>query len=236
MDNHFTYHRMSGNSLLLNVLSAGQDAVCNRFHAAHAIQAYYKNDVVINHGVESLLVMWPSHLLTQSLIATVKNLVNTPKNSILKTGTNWKLPIYYNRAAADLLEVAQQLGMPVERVITLHKAAVYDVACMGFLPGFPYLSGLPAQLNVARKAIPAIKVAAGAVAIAAAMCGIYPQESPGGWYVLGNCPIPLFDKERARPFLLKTMDSLSFYEIDLVAFKQLTQEAKTLNLNNFKHG
>jgi len=227
---------MSENSLLITVQHIGKHVVSYRFHAAQMIQQYFKKEVIINHGMESLLVIWPSQVLSQPLIDTVKSMLNTPQKPILKTGTAWKLPIYYNRTATELLAVAQQSGMPVERVITLHKAAIYDVACMGFLPGFPYLSGLPAQLNIARKATPAIKVAAGAVAIAAAMCGIYPQESPGGWYVLGACPVPLFDRERHSPFLLKTTDSVQFYEIDFATFMQLERDASRLNLNDFKHG
>lgn len=227
---------MNENALLITINNSGKDIVNERFQMAQIIYEHYGNDVVINHGVDSLLVLWKSQMLTKDLIDKVASLpVQLSTNEIVK-GTSWSLPIYYDRNAPDMIDVSHKLSLSVDAVIQLHKEVVYTVSFIGFLPGFPYLTGLNKQLHIDRKAIPVLKVAKGSVAIAAGMCGMYPQESPGGWYILGNCPVPLFDKERTAPFLLKTMDSLTFYEIDAPTFYKLQKDSHRMDLNQFKNG
>jgi inhibitor of KinA len=53
-------------------------------------------------------------------------------------------------------------------------------------------------------------VPAGSVAIATGLTAIYPWESPGGWHLLGRCPVPLFDAHRASPSLLAAGDTVRF--------------------------
>ena len=86
----------------------------------------------------------------------------------------------------DLAEVAGRLELDVEEVISLHTAATYTVAFVGFLPGFAYLAGLPARLVVARRETPRTRVPACALGIAGGYCGIYPFASPGGWNLIGT--------------------------------------------------
>ena len=78
-------------------------------------------------------------------------------------------------------------------------ALTFRVAQFGFLPGFVYLTGLPDQLHVPRKATPAKYVAAGSVAIGGKYVGIYPTDSPGGWHVVGRVVEPIFQPDRLPP-------------------------------------
>jgi allophanate hydrolase subunit 1 len=55
-----------------------------------------------------------------------------------------------------------------------------------------------------------VRVPAGSVAIATGLTAIYPWESPGGWHLLGRCPVPLFDARRASPSLLAAGDRVRF--------------------------
>lgn len=55
-----------------------------------------------------------------------------------------------------------------------------------------------------------MRVPAGSVAIATGLTAIYPWESPGGWHLLGRCPVPLFDARRAAPSLLAAGDRVRF--------------------------
>lgn len=87
---------------------------------------------------------------------------------------------------ADLVSVAESLQLSVEEVIQRHTAPVYTIAMIGFVPHFPYCLGLDPLLQVPRRASPRIKVPAGSVALAGVQTGIYPQESPGGWNVIGT--------------------------------------------------
>ncbi len=126
----------------------------------------------------------------------------------------WKLPVCYDpKFGIDLDDVASRLGKTVWDVIQLHTRQAYTVYCIGFLPGFMYLGGLPSELEVPRKEVPRLKVVAGAVGLAGKQTGIYPQESPGGWNIIGNCPIPIFDSSKESPCFVRVGDKVQFYGI-----------------------
>lgn len=113
---------------------------------------------------------------------------------------------------ADLEAAAAQLDTSVEAVVALHAGAQYTVAFMGFAPGFPYLicERSSPLLELPRRATPRTRVPAGSVAVAAGYCGIYPQDSPGGWNLLGHTDLCLFDARREQPALLEPGMSVRF--------------------------
>ena len=123
-----------------------------------------------------------------------------------------EIPVSYG--GPDLEEVAKRLGRPTDEVIALHSGADYQVAAIGFSPGFPYLTGLPGQLKIGRKERPET-VAAGSVAIAGGQAGIYPFGSPGGWWVLGRTPLRLFDPAAPEPSLLRSGDRVRFVPCEM---------------------
>ncbi|MGH7434976.1 MAG: 5-oxoprolinase subunit B family protein, partial [Polyangiaceae bacterium] len=87
---------------------------------------------------------------------------------------------------ADLDLVASRAGLTVAQVVELHASAVYEVAAVGFLPGFAYLGGLDPRLVGPRRSEPRARVPAGSVAVAGPYTGVYPFASPGGWNVIGR--------------------------------------------------
>jgi KipI family sensor histidine kinase inhibitor len=99
-------------------------------------------------------------------------------------GRDVALPAAYN--GPDLPEVAAALGLTVDDVRALHAGATYTVDTMGFMPGFAYLSGLPAALELPRRTTPRTRVPAGSIAIAGLQTGVYPFDSPGGWHLIGS--------------------------------------------------
>lgn len=86
----------------------------------------------------------------------------------------------------DLDHVAAATGRSPDEVRALHAAATYTVETMGFAPGFAYLSGLPAALELPRRATPRTRVPAGTIAIAGVHTAVYPFDSPGGWHLIGS--------------------------------------------------
>jgi len=104
---------------------------------------------------------------------------------------------------ADLNEVAGRLDMTTVEVVEAHTATPWRVGFGGFTPGFAYLVGGDARLNVPRRPEPRTRVPAGAVGLAGEFSGIYPRESPGGWQLIGRTAAALWDIERAQPALLK---------------------------------
>lgn len=126
----------------------------------------------------------------------------------------WKLPVCYDLDfAIDLKEVSEILGTSIEKIIELHTSHIFTVYGIGFLPGFMYLGGLPKALEVQRRAEPRQKVVKGAVGLAGKQTGIYPQDSPGGWNIIGNCSVPIFNAKRDEPCLVNVGDKIQFYSI-----------------------
>jgi KipI family sensor histidine kinase inhibitor len=105
------------------------------------------------------------------------------------------VPVRYD--GEDLADVASATGLTVDDVVELHTAATYRVAFCGFMPGFSYLVGLDDRLRLPRRPTPRTRVPAGSVAIADEFAGVYPQESPGGWHLLGTTTLPMWDDERS---------------------------------------
>lgn len=133
----------------------------------------------------------------------------------LKDRYLWKLPVCYDMEfGIDLPEVASVLGLSTDEVISRHTAQPYLIYGIGFLPGFMYLGGLPEGMELPRKKIPRQQVEKGSVGLAGKQTGIYPQESPGGWNIIGNCPIPIFNSKNTPPCFVKVGDQVQFYPIN----------------------
>ncbi|KQC28986.1 5-oxoprolinase subunit PxpB [Flagellimonas eckloniae] len=126
----------------------------------------------------------------------------------------WKLPVCYDlEFGIDLEELSKELKMSIEELIKMHSSHEYIVYGIGFLPGFMYLGGLPKSLETQRKSEPRLKVEKGAVGLAGKQTGIYPQESPGGWNIIGNCPIPVFNLKSEEPCFVSVGDKIKFEAI-----------------------
>ena len=133
-----------------------------------------------------------------------------------------EIPVCYGGDfGPDLDAVAAHAKRDAKTVIALHAAATYRVAMIGFAPGFPYLLGLDVALRIPRRAEPRARVARGAVAIGGAQTGIYPDELPGGWHVIGRTPLHLFDAAREPPCLLGAGDGVRLRAIDAGEFAAL---------------
>ncbi|MEL6976096.1 MAG: 5-oxoprolinase subunit PxpB [Bacteroidota bacterium] len=146
----------------------------------------------------------------------------------------WQLPVCYDSEfALDLPFVSEKTGLSEEEIIKLHTSEDYLVYGIGFLPGFLYLGGLPPSLEIPRLENPRLEVSPGAVGLAGKQTGIYPQNSPGGWNIIGNCPIPLFNPKLEPPCFVKVGDRIRFHAITKAEHKlrQIESEVGIYNLN-----
>jgi KipI family sensor histidine kinase inhibitor len=111
----------------------------------------------------------------------------------------------------DLEAVATMAGASPAAVVERVCGAALRVAFLGFVPGFPYLVGLPSELaSIPRRASPRASVPPGSVAIGGGFASIYPQATPGGWMLLGRTPMRLFDADRPPYALLSPGDTVRF--------------------------
>lgn len=138
-------------------------------------------------------------------------------------GRSWRIPVCFGgEYGPDLEEVARLRGMTGEQVVARMSTIAFRVSFIGFLPGFPYLIGLPAELQLPRRETPRTRVPARSLAVAGQMCGVYPCDSPGGWHLLGRTPVPLFDAgNEAQPALLAPGDEVRWQTIDTATFAEI---------------
>ncbi len=128
-----------------------------------------------------------------------------------RQGETIEVPVVYD--GEDLGDVAEILGWTVEDVVRRHTQATWTVAFTGFAPGFAYMTCDDPGFDVPRRKTPRVRVPAGSVAIGGKFGGIYPTDSPGGWQILGNTPVKMWDTARAKPALLAPGDRVRFRDI-----------------------
>ena len=133
-----------------------------------------------------------------------------------------EIPVCYDpEFALDIDDVARRAAISPSEVSRLHSTAEYRVACIGFVPGFPFLAGLPKELTTARRDVPRKQIPPGSVGIGGAQTGIYPLRSPGGWNLIGRTPLRLFDPQKNPPALLRAGDRVRFRKILRDEFESL---------------
>ncbi|MDH4439049.1 MAG: 5-oxoprolinase/urea amidolyase family protein [Rhizobium sp.] len=122
-----------------------------------------------------------------------------------------EIPVQYD--GEDLADVAELTGLSVDEVIRRHTESTFTVAFSGFAPGFGYLVGGDPALQVPRRQSPRTKIPAGSVALAGAFSGVYPQNSPGGWQIIGTTPVMMWDLTRDPPALFQPGYRVRFFDL-----------------------
>ena len=176
---------------------------------------------------------------SSSIDIVIRNIVEKNYSNLATEVSTQKIieiPVYYDESSGwDIKDVAQRLNLSIDDVIKQHTQTTYRAYALGFTPGFCYLGQLPKALQLPRKKSPRISVPKGAVAIAEKQTAVYPNNSPGGWHILGQTPMPMLiasnDTENTR-----TQFSTTIKVGQEVRFSSITQEeflalGGTLELN-----
>lgn len=142
-------------------------------------------------------------------------------------GRQWRIPVCFDdEFAPDLADLAEAKGLSRDAVVKRMTEAAFQVYMIGFMPGFPYMGGLPPELEMPRLSSPRKAVPARSLAIAGAMCAVYPWESPGGWRLLGRTPVPMFSAaDPGSPSLLASGDRVCWQAIDRPLFLEMEAAA-----------
>jgi antagonist of KipI len=173
-------------------------------------------------GARNLLLIFDPDLLDRGAF---EELLKFPKFEGAWQPKTVRIPVAYGgNHGPDLEELARGLGVSSDEFARLHREATYQVAFIGFAPGFPYLNGLPERLHSPRLSSPRPRVPAGSVGIGGAYSGVYPSSTPGGWRLIGNAPVRLFDPTASPPALLSPGDRVLFEKIDEADLLRLRQQ------------
>jgi len=168
------------------------------------------------------LIYDPLHTSRDALEAVVRDCLSASDAGGEASGRQWRLPaVYGGNEGPDLAAVAEASGLDPAAVIAAHAEREYVVYMLGFLPGFPFMGDVAEALRLPRRAEPRVRVPAGSLAIANGLTAIYPWESPGGWHLLGRCPVPLFDPARTCPALLAAGDRVRFTPVSAEAMADI---------------
>ncbi|WP_081209869.1 5-oxoprolinase subunit PxpB [Salegentibacter sediminis] len=158
-------------------------------------------------------------------VSALKRLFAEAKITKLSNRQIFHLPVCYEEEFGwDLDYISKEKNLSKKEIIDLHTSPLYTVYFIGFLPGFLYLGGLDKKLQISRKNEPRLKIEKGAVGIGENQTGIYPKSSPGGWQILGNCPVNFFDKNSNPPCEISPGDKVKFYSVSKDEFLEISEE------------
>ena len=135
--------------------------------------------------------------------------VNETKSKIIK------IPMCVeNNFHMDLEILEKKLKISKEKILDNFLLKEYFCYMTGFIAGMPFLGDINKEIRTERLETPRVKVPKGAVGITEQFCNIYTFESPGGWNIIGNTPINIFNKNnKINPALVNPGDMVSFYKI-----------------------
>ena len=181
-------------------------------------------DTIIAYN--SLLIRYQNPIVNNEIIISqLKTKYEASSYSIKQDQFLWQIPVCYDVSfGIDLEEIACKKKCSVAEIIRLHTEGDYLVYFIGFQPGFLYLGGLHQNLHVPRKSNPRIRVDAGSVGIGGSQTGIYPQNSSGGWNIIGKSPLNFFNMKASNPCFAKPGDCIQFVAVDLHTFYQIEKE------------
>ena len=116
--------------------------------------------------------------------------------------------------ALDINNLKKKLNISEDKIFEKFFSNEYYCYMTGFIAGHPFLGDIHESLRTKRLETPRVKIPKGSVGITEQFCNIYTFESPGGWNIIGNTPINIFNKnDKKSPALINPGDTVSFYQI-----------------------
>ena len=221
-------HSAGENALMLYLGDKTSPAVSARVQAAtQAVESVLGEDLVdLVPSYASLLIIYnPLSTDHLSIAHRVRQCLQSVQAVEATEGSEVLLPVYYHpESGEDLEALADRAAMSVDEIIELHSGTEYRVYAIGFAPGFAYLGQVDERIAAPRLATPRQKVPRGAVAIADRQTAVYPAVSPGGWNLIGRCPVRMFDPDANPTMPVSVGDRVRFEPIDRARFLALGGE------------
>ena len=126
-----------------------------------------------------------------------------------------KIPVCCHRSfSLDIKRLEELLKISENKIYEKFFEKEYFCYMTGFIAGMPFLGDLDKKLMMKRLETPRVKVPKNSIGLTEQFCNIYSFESPGGWNIIGNTPVKIFDKNnKQKPNLISPGDSIIFNRI-----------------------
>lgn len=220
----------AGENSLVVYLGADIDPVVNAWvqAATQVIEEALGTDLIdLVPAYASVLVIYRRELSLPLIARRIRAVLPPPPDANGAAGREIVLPVYYSaESGADLEALAAGAGLSVEDVIERHAGTSYHVYAIGFAPGFAYLGQVDERIAAPRLETPRQRVPRGSVAIAGRQTAVYPATSPGGWNLIGRCPVTLFDPVASPQMPLAVGDRVRFEPVSRARFLELGGDLK----------
>ena len=136
-----------------------------------------------------------------------------------------KIPICIDEEfSLDIRRLSEKLRIENEQIYNSFLSKEYYCYMTGFIAGMPFLGDTNENIRLNRLETPRVKVPMGSIGITEQFCNIYTYESPGGWNIIGNTPIKVFNKlNQENPTLINPGDRVKFYKINKEEYQNFNE-------------
>jgi len=141
-------------------------------------------------------------------------------------GKNLEIPVCCDQSfSLDLERLEKKLNLKREQILENFFNKEFFCYMTGFIAGMPFLGDLDEQMRAQRLETPRVKVPKGSVGMTEQFTNIYTFESPGGWNIIGNTPLEVFDSSKEKnPNLINPGDTVKFKKITLEEYKNYNEQ------------
>jgi len=196
----------------------------------HEVIKYFKTLTSRNiKGITNLAPSYNKLIITSDLDAInykelSEKILNLKLDEIDETASKKKIiPICIDEEfALDIERVSKNTNLNIKEIYQHILNKDFYCYMTGFVAGMPFLGDTNKNIRLKRLETPRVKVPKGSVGITEQFCNIYSYESPGGWNIIGNTPVKVFDQNKEEnPILIIPGDSVQFYEITKKEFYKI---------------
>ena len=151
---------------------------------------------------------------------------NLEINEIPKTATKkLEIPVCCDDSCSlDIKRLEKKLNLSKDKILENFFNKEFFCYMTGFIAGMPFLGDLGENMRAQRLETPRVKVPKGSVGLTEQFANIYTFESPGGWNIIGNTPLDVFDGSKENdPNLINPGDLVTFKQITLDKYKSYNE-------------
>ena len=193
---------------------------------------YFKN--LKNQNIEGIINLTPSYNkliisfdLNKTNFKSIKKVVENLDLSETKHSNSKKIEIPVcndQNFSLDIKRLEEKLKLSSDKIFESFFSKEYFCYMTGFIAGMPFLGDLDENMRVKRLETPRVKVPKGSIGLTEQFANIYTFESPGGWNIIGNTPLKIFNSSKeTEPNLINPGDTVIFKKISLENYNNFNE-------------